>query len=364
MKYLFYVVIIAVIVVAGYFIYNKYWQSPGKPHSQAIQINLPDKPKQAGKQSTLPLYTGDSTAKTAAPVNTAPSDSDQPLTPEKKLMQQARAAKNDAEAVEIYKKIVAEYTDTVEAITAAIVLGDQFVSEENYQTARSYYTFAYKRLPTANREGVYSKITGINDKLVWSNQVYPNVKDTVLYQVQPKDYLEKIAIKFNCPCLFIQKINGLSDTAIAMGQRLKVIKGVDSDNMKMEIFVSKSEYTLTIYINGYLLKKYPVGIGRENLTPEATFKVVDRIERPDWLRPGETIPYGDPRNILGDYYIKFQHETLQGFGIHGTRDTTIDPKKPETIQKAASAGCIRMFDKDIAELFAIVPRGTMVEIKK
>jgi lipoprotein-anchoring transpeptidase ErfK/SrfK len=119
-----------------------------------------------------------------------------------------------------------------------------------------------------------------------------------------------------------------------------------------------------VYLNGYLLKEYPVGVGRDDLTPETTFTVKDRIEKPEWQRPEGRIPYGDPRNILGEYYIKFAHDQFVGFGIHGSKDPSLDPKRPETIQKAESAGCIRMFDSDIEEIFTIVPRGTTVVIRK
>lgn len=43
------------------------------------------------------------------------------------------------------------------------------------------------------------------------------------------------------------------------------------------------------------------------------------------------------------------------YGIHGTN-------KPSSIGKAVSNGCIRMYNKDVIELFNIVPIGTVVKI--
>jgi len=46
---------------------------------------------------------------------------------------------------------------------------------------------------------------------------------------------------------------------------------------------------------------------------------------------------------------------VRGYGIHGTWE-------PETIGKAASAGCIRLLNSEIEELFNLVPLGTEVTI--
>ena len=45
----------------------------------------------------------------------------------------------------------------------------------------------------------------------------------------------------------------------------------------------------------------------------------------------------------------------RGLGIHGTADDS-------SIGKSLSAGCVRMHNKDVEELFALVPVGTVVEV--
>ncbi len=351
MKYISYLVVIGILAGAGFFIYNKYWKKPASTAGPSVRIPV-EKTKIRADKNTLIIPAKAAKKKQAA------------LTPEQTLYKQAEDAKTDNEALAAYRKLVSDYPDTREAISAAITLGDYLNAEEKYESARGYYTFAHDRLQLNERAGVYAKITAINDHLVWSHRVYPGVKDTTLYLIQPGDSLNKIAARFNCPVRFIKKINRMKGNRITFGQRIKVIKGTDSNNMYMRIRVVKSEYRLYVYLNGYLLKKYPIGIGRDDLTPSATFKLIDRIENPDWHKPGEIIRHGDPRNILGDYYLKFGHDRYSGFGIHGTTDKTVDPKNPTSIQKAASAGCIRMFDKDIEELFSIIPRGTLITIKK
>jgi lipoprotein-anchoring transpeptidase ErfK/SrfK len=49
------------------------------------------------------------------------------------------------------------------------------------------------------------------------------------------------------------------------------------------------------------------------------------------------------------------HPELTGFGIHGTWQR-------DSIGKQSSAGCIRMLNEDVEELFDLVPRKISVTI--
>jgi lipoprotein-anchoring transpeptidase ErfK/SrfK len=44
-----------------------------------------------------------------------------------------------------------------------------------------------------------------------------------------------------------------------------------------------------------------------------------------------------------------------GYGIHGTQD-------PTSVGKESSAGCIRLRNEDVEDLFAWIPRGAGVTI--
>jgi lipoprotein-anchoring transpeptidase ErfK/SrfK len=46
---------------------------------------------------------------------------------------------------------------------------------------------------------------------------------------------------------------------------------------------------------------------------------------------------------------------VRGYGIHGTWDES-------TIGKSESAGCIRMKNRDVEELYVLLPPGTPVTI--
>ena len=102
---------------------------------------------------------------------------------------------------------------------------------------------------------------------------------------------------------------------------------------------------MAVYVGDTIVRLYWVGHGKDDCTPETTFVVLEKQEKPDWYGPGRLVPYGHPDNVLGDYFVKFRHESFTGFGAHGTSE-------PETIGTQSSAGCIRMADADI-EVVAI-----------
>lgn len=121
--------------------------------------------------------------------------------------------------------------------------------------------------------------------------------------------------------------------------------------------LEKRSFSLAVYVGEDLLRLYWVGHGADDKTPVTEFKVVEKQERPEWTAPdGRRYAYGHPENILGEYFIKFQHASYTGFGAHGT-------PLPETICTMSSAGCIRMLADGIDDLFKVLPRGATVEVR-
>jgi lipoprotein-anchoring transpeptidase ErfK/SrfK len=89
------------------------------------------------------------------------------------------------------------------------------------------------------------------------------------------------------------------------------------------------------------------------MTPVGDFKINDRIAQPTWWRgDGRAIPYGDKENLLGTHWLSLD---IRGYGIHGTWE-------PDTIGKQASAGCVRMLNEEVEELYNLIPLGTTVTI--
>jgi lipoprotein-anchoring transpeptidase ErfK/SrfK len=162
------------------------------------------------------------------------------------------------------------------------------------------------------------------------------------------DSLRKIAQKFGTTVELLQMSHRHAGANIRPGERFRVMTG------KFSIVVDKSDNYLDLFLNDRFFKRYRVGTGQYNWTPTGTNQIVDRITQPAWYRPdGKVIPYGDPENLLGTHWLKLD---IPGFGIHGTWE-------PDTIGKQSSAGCVRMLNDDVKELFTLVPVGTPVVIQ-
>jgi L,D-transpeptidase ErfK/SrfK len=111
---------------------------------------------------------------------------------------------------------------------------------------------------------------------------------------------------------------------------------------------------------------HPIGIGKVGwATPEGSTKVVSHVKDPTWTPPvsvrkehakdGDilpaTVPPG-PDNPLGRHMMRLGWPS---YLIHGTN-------KPPAVGMRASAGCVRLYPEDIAQIFEAVPDGTKVTV--
>lgn len=191
----------------------------------------------------------------------------------------------------------------------------------------------------------------LNIELIMSPAPMPEKQN---YVAQNNDSPHKIAAKFGTTAELLQKNNRIADASkLRRGDSLRVFSG------KFSIHVDKAENTLTLLVNDKFFKKYPVCTGKFDKTPDGTFKVIDKIVNPDWWRADKKVPFGDPENVLGTRWLAIEATgntpMVKGYGIHGTKDDS-------SIGKAESAGCVRMKNPDVEELFTMVPYGTPVTI--
>ena len=133
----------------------------------------------------------------------------------------------------------------------------------------------------------------------------------------------------------------------------------DPQALRLEIRLSRRQVTL--YRGETPLKSYAIAVGRPGWeTPVGTYEVKQMIKNPTWVHPlekGVVIPGGDPENPLGRYWIGFWTDGKNWIGFHGT-------PTPHSVGRAASHGCVRMYNKDVEELFKQVTLGTMVTVVK
>ena len=108
----------------------------------------------------------------------------------------------------------------------------------------------------------------------------------------------------------------------------------------LQIFIDIDEKTLYLLDGNNLIKKYPVATGKPSTpTPIGRWKVINKARwgggfGSRWI--GIDVPWGT-------------------YGIHGTN-------KPSTIGYNASHGCVRMYNRDVEDLYTYVKYGTPVYI--
>lgn len=194
------------------------------------------------------------------------------------------------------------------------------------------------------RAAAESLLGELHTTLLFSPRMMP---EKVEYVVQSGDSLNRLAKKFNTTVELIRRGNRIPGSLIRVGDRLRIFTG------RFTIHISKSRNDLELRMNDRFFKRYRVGTGEFGKTPTGDFSITQKIPQPTWWRPdGKAIPYGDPENVLGTHWLSLN---LPGYGIHGTW-------QPETVGTQASAGCIRLLNEEIEELFVLVPEGTPVHI--
>ncbi|WP_186578282.1 L,D-transpeptidase [Aquibacillus kalidii] len=122
------------------------------------------------------------------------------------------------------------------------------------------------------------------------------------------------------------------------------------------IIVNKQVNQLAYVDDNQIQKIYDVATGATNeLTPNGLHTVTVKAVEPYYRK--KNIPGGSPDNPLGTRWIGFNAENTDGriYGLHGTNN-------PSSIGKNASAGCVRMENKDVEELFSNIPMGTKIYI--
>ncbi|WP_411837733.1 L,D-transpeptidase [Paracoccus sp. ME4] len=116
--------------------------------------------------------------------------------------------------------------------------------------------------------------------------------------------------------------------------------------------------------------RYGVAVGRAGLTFEGRATIARKAAWPSW-RPTDNMLRTEPQlygqfrnglpggmqNPLGSRALYlYQGSVDTYYRIHGTLD-------PSSIGKATSAGCIRMFNQDVMDLFEQIPTGTEVIVR-
>jgi lipoprotein-anchoring transpeptidase ErfK/SrfK len=130
------------------------------------------------------------------------------------------------------------------------------------------------------------------------------------------------------------------------------------------IVVKTHERRLYYVLDDGQALRFPVGVGRAGMQWSGAARVEGKYVRPAWEAPDSirrenprlprVIPGGAPNNPMGAAAL-----TLRGgeYAIHGTN-------RPALIGGFVSHGCIRMYNRDIVELYSLVSVGTPVVVER
>jgi len=130
------------------------------------------------------------------------------------------------------------------------------------------------------------------------------------------------------------------------------------------IVVKTEERRLYYVIDEQHALRFPVGVGRAGKAWTGEAHVEGKYVKPAWSPPDDirrehpdlpqVIPGGAANNPMGAAAL-----TLRGgeYAIHGTN-------QPSSIGGFVSYGCIRMFNRDIRELYSLVDIGTPVVVER
>jgi lipoprotein-anchoring transpeptidase ErfK/SrfK len=108
--------------------------------------------------------------------------------------------------------------------------------------------------------------------------------------------------------------------------------------------------------------RYGIGVGREGFEWQGLLRVSRKVEWPDWTPSPDVIKRqpqlprfmkGGPGNPLGARALYLGATYL----IHGTN-------QPQTIGSAVFAGCFRLTNDDVVDLYARVPVGSKVVVRQ
>jgi lipoprotein-anchoring transpeptidase ErfK/SrfK len=119
------------------------------------------------------------------------------------------------------------------------------------------------------------------------------------------------------------------------------------------VVVSIPDRRLAVMEDGKVLAYFPVAVGAaESPSPTGEFEIVNRVANPAYYHDGVVMAASE-NSPVGTRWIGLN---LKGYGIHGTN-------APRSIGRAASHGCIRLRNRDVERLYAMLRVSDVVSIR-
>ena len=175
-----------------------------------------------------------------------------------------------------------------------------------------------------------------------------------------QDIKEMLGERFHMDVRYLDKLN--KNKTYKEGETITVLNNRGPLNQRINrVVANKADQTLYAYNGNKLVATYPTTVGSSSTpSPQGTFKIVNKVKMP-WYKAtvGEgsakqvhMIPPG-PNNPVGVVWMGLSKPS---YGLHGS-------PKPEGISRQASAGCVRLTNWDVLEVYANIENGASVELQ-
>nr|WP_296245048.1 MULTISPECIES: L,D-transpeptidase family protein [unclassified Psychrobacter] len=175
-----------------------------------------------------------------------------------------------------------------------------------------------------------------------------------------QDIKEMFGERFHMDVRYLDKLN--KNKEYKAGETITVLNTRDPLKQRINrVVANKADKTLYAYNGDKLVATYPTTVGSDATpSPQGTFKIVNKVKMP-WYKATvgngsdkkvHMLPPG-PNSPVGVVWMGLSKPS---YGLHGS-------PKPEGISRQASAGCVRLTNWDVLEVYANIENGATVELK-
>nr|WP_227679597.1 L,D-transpeptidase family protein [Psychrobacter sp. Pi2-51] len=172
-----------------------------------------------------------------------------------------------------------------------------------------------------------------------------------------QDIKEMLGERFHMDVRYLDKLN--KNKTYTAGETITVLNTREKLNQRINrVVANKADKTLYAYNDDKLVATYPTTVGSDATpSPKGTFKIINKVKMP-WYKAtvGEgaqkkihMLPPG-PNNPVG---VVWMGMSKPSYGLHGS-------PVPEGISRQGSAGCVRLTNWDVLEVYANIENGATV----
>jgi lipoprotein-anchoring transpeptidase ErfK/SrfK len=156
-----------------------------------------------------------------------------------------------------------------------------------------------------------------------------------------------------------QRNGGFSDSASTAGNSSNGQQPpVQPNAIQSRLVVKLAQRRVYLYRGQTLQATYPIAVGKPGwTTPTGTFKVFSMVQNPGWTNPMTGAVQSQGHNTpLGSRWMAFWTDGVNQIGFHATPDR-------QSVGKAASHGCLRMYEEDAQALYDQIKLGSSVTVE-